>query len=1097
MSDLINAVKDKDIKKVEELLIKKVSLTERDDTNWGTALHWAVYNNCKEIVILLLKHDADYSDKTAQTGLITTTPQKDSIELAEANQKAFFSNNTIAQQILLILQKKKAVDKAANNAVNLADSNLAIRELTKLLESKVEYPSVEDINHKIYEIYCKMASTHLELGETSKNFILALNCFDKALEIKKDDLIISVELKSKIENTKRTITQYKDFEDAIQILDRKQSIIALENILRSSTNNHLKQKIHIAIAKKFYELKDYCNAVDQLQEAFTINKNNVFLFNAPSNIFYEGLWNDLLSNALKHADLSIEEPNENRKKELRSIAIKHYEKILQLYTILIALKKMNIIKNDCRGFVYFKLGILFEHDGNLELAVNNYQEALNYPENKIAAESRLEYIIARAQIEHAIVYDDYLSQEFSEKISTSLSRFKSALDNSRSDEKLLMAIIKTYNYLCKKLFEEAKKYADDSRKKIVLVEREKDRERAIKIYMIILDINSNTKKHILEKGIINEDIIGYCHTNLGRLMEEKGEILRAKQNYNEALKYSASKVKAESNLEYLDAKQEAKSPVNELDSQCAILSHHVYNAKCDLILISMVPSHQEFGSLPGKSFYKYAIHVKTLEVYYIEIENSKSTLILKLDQNKVAKLQTDLMIKFSNLIDGNKSECLITELTSSALNTITLMTGHTHYRTKSSKELKRLLSLSDSLLDNYELICTTDTINYETNQLIDDTNKVGKNLSVAGYFAAVYLNVKKNKVIIANRGSDFTENGNLAADMLLIGNRIHPIWALADKLTLLIINKYPGYEFIHTGHSLGAVVAEVTAWLHGHKAITFESPGSMVLIKRLNKNRLNKVNNKKLKVDLKKSHVCYFTSPNLVNTLHEHVGRQYRLYLSVDFNFKDQPKINPFEFIDSLVSFIESWANGWAGLAIKKFKDPTEFINKLKMFRDALKKRFSPLLKIITRDFDQHYMGRIAEELKKKDIKRGIISEWPRGPGQYAELAMLMIESGIPDAYKLSSPDSPWQYFFKNKIIHYNVSSASDEDNLTINPASKLPTHPTQHLSINTTCGQSAEQRLSIYMRHLCPDIYQSHLQMHRPDNDINNNRDIKLNPKL
>ena len=75
---------------------------------------------------------------------------------------------------------------------------------------------------------------------------------------------------------------------------------------------------------------------------------------------------------------------------------------------------------------------------------------------------------------------------------------------------------------------------------------------------------------------------------------------------------------------------------------------------------------------------------------------------------------------------------------------------------------------------------------------------------------------------------------------------------------------------IHTGHSLGAVLAELCAAKYNRQAVTFESPGTKPLIKKLLANQ--KVNWKKFNI------TSYNAEPNKINSVHEHVGKVIPLY---------------------------------------------------------------------------------------------------------------------------------------------------------------------------------------------------------------------------
>jgi hypothetical protein len=82
-------------------------------------------------------------------------------------------------------------------------------------------------------------------------------------------------------------------------------------------------------------------------------------------------------------------------------------------------------------------------------------------------------------------------------------------------------------------------------------------------------------------------------------------------------------------------------------------------------------------------------------------------------------------------------------------------------------------------------------------------------------------------------------------------------------------SSFKNYQFKVIGHSLGAVMAELCSTRLGIECITFESPGSLNLIKGL-------PNYDKAHCKLIKN---YLSAPNIINTLNPHPGILYRMYL--------------------------------------------------------------------------------------------------------------------------------------------------------------------------------------------------------------------------
>lgn len=173
-----------------------------------------------------------------------------------------------------------------------------------------------------------------------------------------------------------------------------------------------------------------------------------------------------------------------------------------------------------------------------------------------------------------------------------------------------------------------------------------------------------------------------------------------------------------------------------------------------------------------------------------------------------------------------------------------------------------------------------------------------KTFARGGYFGRAYVNKKTNHLIIAHRGTDLDLKINeLALDQISIDIEDGKIWDIIKDMDddyEIFQGKIPMQQFeaaqhfvqkaresyqekykkepiiIHTGHSLGAVLAELCAVKDNTKAITFESPGSKPLASQLVGSQSFDLE----KVDI----VTYNAEPNQINTLHEHLGKVIPLY---------------------------------------------------------------------------------------------------------------------------------------------------------------------------------------------------------------------------
>ena len=79
------------------------------------------------------------------------------------------------------------------------------------------------------------------------------------------------------------------------------------------------------------------------------------------------------------------------------------------------------------------------------------------------------------------------------------------------------------------------------------------------------------------------------------------------------------------------------------------------------------------------------------------------------------------------------------------------------------------------------------------------------------------------------------------------------------------------------GHSLGGHMASLCSIVTGVHCVTFESLGSLdVMLKHPHyRECLKEAENSASEVRI----INYFAAPNVINTLHRHAGRSFRLYL--------------------------------------------------------------------------------------------------------------------------------------------------------------------------------------------------------------------------
>ena len=159
------------------------------------------------------------------------------------------------------------------------------------------------------------------------------------------------------------------------------------------------------------------------------------------------------------------------------------------------------------------------------------------------------------------------------------------------------------------------------------------------------------------------------------------------------------------------------------------------------------------------------------------------------------------------------------------------------------------------------------------------------------YYAIVYINKKSGQLVLAHRGTKIKPKdlGNIDSALRtnlkgILGQEIVAQQAAAYKVIKEVIQdaKRLQYNLSITGHSLGAWLAELSLYFcyrdfnySEAKAVTFDSPGSVIHIDKLQPNIINYIT----EFDIKNLNiVTYLSAPNLVNSCNKHVGRVYRLF---------------------------------------------------------------------------------------------------------------------------------------------------------------------------------------------------------------------------
>lgn len=119
-----------------------------------------------------------------------------------------------------------------------------------------------------------------------------------------------------------------------------------------------------------------------------------------------------------------------------------------------------------------------------------------------------------------------------------------------------------------------------------------------------------------------------------------------------------------------------------------------------------------------------------------------------------------------------------------------------------------------------------------------------------GYFGVAFLDLRMNskefgrssfypKIVFAHRGTDDLFHDVLKADISIANQEIptqfHDACDLVDKTLIYLGSKKA--DLMHTGHSLGAALAQMCAYKYSHRSIGFETPGTVGILYKIDSNK--------------------------------------------------------------------------------------------------------------------------------------------------------------------------------------------------------------------------------------------------------------------
>ncbi|MDH5571446.1 MAG: hypothetical protein OEY89_06750 [Gammaproteobacteria bacterium] len=95
----------------------------------------------------------------------------------------------------------------------------------------------------------------------------------------------------------------------------------------------------------------------------------------------------------------------------------------------------------------------------------------------------------------------------------------------------------------------------------------------------------------------------------------------------------------------------------------------------------------------------------------------------------------------------------------------------------------------------------------------------------SGFYSRLYRNKKSAEFVIALRGTEVTDWGDIVADLAIIKRKLSPQFIDAYHAYEAYKRTIKSNKFLITGHSLGGALAKYIAARYGEKAIAFNAPG--------------------------------------------------------------------------------------------------------------------------------------------------------------------------------------------------------------------------------------------------------------------------------
>ncbi|AIL64539.1 hypothetical protein NOVO_00645 [Rickettsiales bacterium Ac37b] len=179
-----------------------------------------------------------------------------------------------------------------------------------------------------------------------------------------------------------------------------------------------------------------------------------------------------------------------------------------------------------------------------------------------------------------------------------------------------------------------------------------------------------------------------------------------------------------------------------------------------------------------------------------------------------------------------------------------------------------------------------------------------------GYRGLSFVNHKTKEVVIASSGTSTGEHGiidmvhDIRKDYEILSGRLPTSFYNEElhfaRMVIESLKNYQDYKFSFTGHSYGAIVAEVSHFILSKElgiksqATTFDSPGSAPLIKTIDST---------VQFPLKDITI-YNGNPNIINTCNKQAGKTF---LTIDKeHYIPLPKVlDVYEITSSFIEFLK------------------------------------------------------------------------------------------------------------------------------------------------------------------------------------------------